>query len=107
VWHALLAVLLEKDLGQPVTVVNRTGGGGSGSGHTAGATAAPDGYTTTIITIELIMMHWMGLAKITYSDFKAVALVNVDPPGVTVKAECTLEDDQGVVGLCQGQSWET
>ena len=82
----MLAVLLEKDLGQPVTVVNRTGGGGA-VGHTAGATAAPDGYTTTIITIELIMMHWMGLAKITYSDFKAVALVNVDPPGVTVKAD--------------------
>src|SRR5512137_1090230 len=48
----MLAVLLEKDLGQPVTVVNRTGGGGA-VGHTAGATAAPDGYTTTIITIEL------------------------------------------------------
>ncbi len=82
----ILAVLLEKDLGQPVTVVNRTGGGGA-VGHTAGATAAPDGYTTTIITIELIMMHWMGLAKITHSDFKPVGLVNVDPAGVNVKAD--------------------
>ena len=38
----MLAVLLEKELGQPVTVVNRTGGGGM-LGHNAGATAAPDG----------------------------------------------------------------
>lgn len=82
----MLAVLLEKDLGQPVTVVNRTGGGGA-VGHTAGATAAPDGYNITIITIELIMMHWMGLAKITHSDYKPVGLVNVDPAGVNVKAD--------------------
>lgn len=82
----MLAVLLEKDLGQPVTVVNRTGGGGA-VGHTAGATAAPDGYTTTIITVEITMMHWMGLAKVTYKDFKPVALINFDPAGVNVRAD--------------------
>ena len=58
----MLAVLLEKDLGQPVTVVNRTGGGGA-VGHTAGSTAAPDGHTITIVTVEIIMMHWMGLGQ--------------------------------------------
>ncbi len=82
----MLAVLLEKDLGQPVTVVNRTGGGGA-VGHTAGSTAAPDGHTITIVTVEITMMHWMGLAKVTYSDFKPVALVNVDAAGVSVKAD--------------------
>ncbi|MGQ9695557.1 MAG: tripartite tricarboxylate transporter substrate binding protein [Thermodesulfobacteriota bacterium] len=90
----MLAVLLEKDLGQPVTVVNRTGGGGA-VGHTAGATAAADGYTMTIITVEITMMHWMGLAKVTYKDFKPVALINFDPAGVNVKADApwaTLKD---------------
>lgn len=82
----MLAVLLEKDLGQPVTVVNRTGGGGA-VGHTAGATAAPDGYTLTIVTVEIAMMHWMGLAKVTYKDFKPVGLVNLDPAGVNVRAD--------------------
>ncbi|RPJ11009.1 MAG: tripartite tricarboxylate transporter substrate binding protein [Deltaproteobacteria bacterium] len=82
----MLAILLEKDLGQPVTVVNRTGGGGA-VGHTAGATAAPDGHTITIVTVEIIMMHWMGLAKVNYKDFKPVGLVNVDPAGVNVKAD--------------------
>ncbi len=82
----MLAVLLEKDLGQPITVVNRTGGGGA-VGHTAGATAAPDGYTMTMVTVEIAMMHWMGLAKVTYKDFKPVGLVNLDPAGVNVRAD--------------------
>ena len=41
----MVGILLEKELGQPVTVVNRTGGSGA-VGHTAGATAAPDGHTS-------------------------------------------------------------
>lgn len=90
----MLAVLLEKDLGQPVTVVNRTGGGGA-VGHTAGATAAPDGYTMTIVTVEITMIHWMGLAKVNYKDFKPVALINFDPAGVNVREDApwmTLKD---------------
>jgi tripartite-type tricarboxylate transporter receptor subunit TctC len=82
----MLAVLLERDLGQPVTVVNRTGGGGA-VGHTAGSIAAPDGHTITIVTVEIVMMHWMGLAKVNYTDFKPVALVNMDAAGVSVKAD--------------------
>jgi tripartite-type tricarboxylate transporter receptor subunit TctC len=82
----MLAVLLEKDLGQPVTVVNRTGGGGA-VGHTAGSTAALDGHTITIVTVEIIMMHWMGLAKVNYADFKPVALVNADAAGVSVRTD--------------------
>lgn len=81
----MVAVLLEKELGQPVTVVNRTGGSGA-VGHTAGGTAAPDGYTITIVTVELTMMHWMGLTPITYKEFTPVALLNIDPAGVQVAA---------------------
>src|SRR5512147_1820262 len=85
----MVAVLLEKELGQPVTVVNRTGGGGM-LGHTAGATAAPDGQTITMATTELAMAHWMDLTYLrqipTYRDFTPVALLNVDPAGVQVAA---------------------
>jgi len=82
----MLGVLMEKDLGQPVNVVNRTGGSGA-VGHTAGATAPPDGYTMTITTVEITMMHWMGLAQLTYKDIRGVALVNIDPAGVNVKID--------------------
>ncbi len=81
----MVAVLLEKELGQPVTVVNRTGGSGA-VGHTAGATAAPDGYTITIVTVELAMMHWMGLTPLTYREFTPAILLNIDPAGVQVAA---------------------
>ncbi len=81
----MVGVLLEKELGQPVTVVNRTGGSGA-VGHTAGATAAPDGHTITIVTVELAMMHWMELTPLTYKEFTPVALLNIDAAGVQVAA---------------------
>lgn len=81
----IVATLLERELGQPVTVVNRTGGSGA-VGHTAGATAAPDGYTITIITIEITQMHWQGLVPVTYKDYTPAALLNIDPAGVQVAA---------------------
>jgi tripartite-type tricarboxylate transporter receptor subunit TctC len=82
----MIAVLMEKDLGQPVNVVNRTGGSGA-VGHTAGATAAPDGYTMCITTVEITMMHWMGLAQINYKDIKGVSLLNFDPAGINVRTD--------------------
>lgn len=82
----ILATVLEKDLGQSVSVVNRTGGGGA-VGHTAGATARPDGYTITMATVEITMMHWMGLAQVDHTAYDTVALVNFDPAGVTVRQD--------------------
>lgn len=82
----IVAAVMEKDLRQPVTVVNRTGGGGA-VGHTAGATAVPDGYTICLSTTELSMMHWMGLAQITYKDMKPVARLATNPAGVNVRAD--------------------
>jgi len=81
----MLAVLMEKDLGQPVNVVNRVGGSGA-VGHTAAATAIADGYTMCITTVELTMMHWLGLAQVNVKDVRGVALVNMDPAGVNVAA---------------------
>jgi len=43
----MVAVLLEKEFGQPVIVVNRTGGGGM-LGHTIGATAQNQRVTTML-----------------------------------------------------------
>ncbi len=84
----MVGTLLEKEFGQPVNVVNRTGGGGA-VGHTAGATADPDGYTFTIVTVEIAMMHWMGLAQVGPKDFTPIGQVNFDAAGVQVKADAT------------------
>ncbi|MDB5805734.1 MAG: transporter substrate-binding protein [Betaproteobacteria bacterium] len=82
----IIGSLLEKDLGQPVNVINRTGGNGV-VGHNAISTAAPDGYTIGMVTVELVMMHWAGLTQMTYKDFNPIGLVNIDASGITVKAD--------------------
>jgi tripartite-type tricarboxylate transporter receptor subunit TctC len=82
----IVASLLEKDLGQPVNVINRTGGSGV-VGHQAIASAAPDGYTLGIITVEIAMMHWQGLTDLTPRSYTPLALMNEDPPGLQVKAD--------------------
>jgi tripartite-type tricarboxylate transporter receptor subunit TctC len=78
--------LLEKEFGQPVNVINRTGGSGV-VGHAAIAGAAPDGYTIGIITVEIAMMHWAGLTELTPKNYTPLALMNEDPPGIHVKAD--------------------
>jgi tripartite-type tricarboxylate transporter receptor subunit TctC len=77
---------LEKDLGQPVNVVNRTGGNGV-VGHSAIAQAAPDGYTIGLITVEIVMLHWQGLTELTSASYQPLALVNADPAGFQVRAD--------------------
>jgi tripartite-type tricarboxylate transporter receptor subunit TctC len=80
------AAVLEKELGQPVNVVNRTGGSGV-VGHSAIASAPPDGYTIGMITVEITMMHWQGLTELGPQSYTPLALVNADPAGFTVRAD--------------------
>ncbi len=82
----IIGSLLEKDLGQPVTVVNRTGGSGV-VGHAAIASAQPDGYTIGLATVEIGMMHWQGLTDLTSASYTPIGLVNADPAGVQVRAD--------------------
>jgi tripartite-type tricarboxylate transporter receptor subunit TctC len=81
----IIGALLEKELGQPVNVVNRAGGNGV-VGHQAIASARPDGYTLGLITVEISMMHHQGLTKLSPKDFTPLGLMNVDPAAVTVSA---------------------
>jgi tripartite-type tricarboxylate transporter receptor subunit TctC len=82
----IIGTLMEKELGQPVNVVNRTGGSGV-VGHSAIAQAAPDGYTIGLITVEIGMMHWQGLTELTGASYTPIGLVNADPAGVQVAAD--------------------
>src|SRR3978361_2227522 len=59
----IVAALLEKDLGQPFNVVNRTGGSGV-VGHSAIASAQPDGYTIGMLTVEISRVHGPGATRL-------------------------------------------
>lgn len=81
----IVGSLLEREFGQPVNVVNRTGGSGV-VGHAGIASAPADGYTIGMLTVEISMMHWQGLTELTPSSYTPLGLMNEDPPGVQVSA---------------------
>src|SRR4051812_43425096 len=92
----IIASLLERELKQPFNVVNRTGGNGV-VGHSAIATAAPDGYTIGLATVEIAMMHWQGLTELKYSLYTPIALVNLVPAGFQVRADSNYKNINDVL----------
>lgn len=78
-------VLLEKELGVPINVINR--GGGSGiPGHTAIANAKPDGYTIGVMTNDISLYKPQGLAELTHMDLRPLGRVTRIAAGVNVIA---------------------
>ncbi|RYF78991.1 MAG: tripartite tricarboxylate transporter substrate binding protein, partial [Comamonadaceae bacterium] len=49
--------------------------------------ARPDGYKLAVLTVELLTLPHLGLAKFKYDDFQHIAQLNADPAAVTVKAD--------------------
>jgi len=92
----ILGSLMEKELGQPVNVVNRTGGSGV-VGHAAIAAAPPDGYTVGLATVEIGMMHWQGLTELSGASYTPIGLVNADPAGVQVRADAPYKTVQDLL----------
>lgn len=86
-----VAALLEQELGVPVNVVNATGGAGV-TGHTRGALARPDGYTLTMVTVEIDMLHWRGLTNISHRDYQPVGLLNRDAAALFVRSDSPWEN---------------
>lgn len=82
-----LAFHLEQELGVPVNVINATGGKGV-TGHSRGLRASPDGYTITVVTLELNMLPWsMAGVDFTHSNFIPLASVNEDAAALFVRRQ--------------------
>lgn len=77
---------LQKEFDNPFVVVNKTGGSGA-VGHSAGATAKPDGHTILMGTFELSTMHWMGITDLTYENYTHLMQLNADAAAIIVKAD--------------------
>jgi len=92
----IIGSLMEKELGQPVNVVNRTGGSGV-VGHAAIASAPADGYTIGLATVEIGMMHWQGLTELSGASYTPIGLVNADPAGIQVRADAPYKNVQDLL----------
>jgi tripartite-type tricarboxylate transporter receptor subunit TctC len=86
-----VAELLKHELGQPVNVINATGGQGV-TGHDRGARARPDGYTLLMMTVEINMLHWQGLTDLTYRDFRPLMMINRDAAALFVRQDAPWTD---------------
>ena len=87
----VLASEMEKELGQPVNVVNRTGGSGV-VGHAEISASAADGYTIGLATAEFISYYWTGVAEFTFEDVTPIGLVNFDPGAFSVGSDSEWQD---------------
>lgn len=81
-----IAELLSKEVGQPVNVVNKTGGDGA-IGHSFGANAKPDGYTICNVTFELGSLKYLGYSDISPANFIPVVQYNDNAAAVIVKSD--------------------
>lgn len=95
-----MADQLQRELGKPCVVVNRTGGSGA-VGHSAGALAKPDGHTITMITSELNTMHWMGITDLTWEIYEPLLQMNADAAAILVKADSPWKTVQDFVQAVQ------
>jgi tripartite-type tricarboxylate transporter receptor subunit TctC len=89
----LLAIDLQKRLGQPVVAENKPGAGGS-LGADIVAKSAPDGYTLVMGNIGSHAMNVGVYPKLPYNpvkDFESVAMVAVTPSLMTVSADLPIK----------------
>ncbi len=88
-----LARFLERDLGQPVAVINRAGAGGE-IGFTELARARPDGYTIGFINTPSIVTIPIErqAARFRLDDFAPMANVVDDPGSFFVNADSPLKN---------------
>jgi tripartite-type tricarboxylate transporter receptor subunit TctC len=80
-----LAASAEKFLGQPITIINKAGGGGA-VGWAEVAKARPDGYKITMFAPNIVNLSVMGLSPVGIDDFEPICMVNNDP-GVIIVAK--------------------
>lgn len=82
----VLAQAAEKGLKVPIVPINKPGAGGA-VGVAAIASSRPDGYTIGWITGSLLTATNMGNVTFDYQALDYIALVNLEPTAVVVRAD--------------------
>jgi len=96
----IFAVGFEEAMGQPINVVNRTGGSGV-VGHSAITMGQPDGYTLGACTSEITYFDTIGIADITPDSYDLISRLAIIPAGVTVAADSPYETVSDVIAAAK------
>ena len=104
----LFAVSAQKFLGQPVVVVNKTGGSGM-IGAAAVATAKPDGYNLLVGHTDLSCVVEYDLAegrkpKVTKDQFISLGALTLSPPLIIVAADSPWNSINDLAKACKSKS---
>lgn len=91
----LLAREMEKEISQPISVINQAQGGGV-VGMTTYVNAEPDGYTLGQLS-PFAQYKLLGQADFTSDSFTPIAMVNMDPAAVTVAKGSDLADLTAII----------
>jgi tripartite-type tricarboxylate transporter receptor subunit TctC len=98
-----IARFMERDLGQPVVVLNRPGAGGE-IGFSELARARPDGYTIGFInTPTIVTIPIERRARFKLDDFALIANIVDDPGGMWVLTDSPIRDFQGLLAAARAQ----
>ena len=96
-----IARFMEKDLGQPVVVLNRPGAGGE-IGFSELARARPDGYTIGFInTPSIVTVPIERQARFKLDDFSLIANIVDDPGGLWVLHGSPIRDFAGLLAAAR------
>ncbi len=101
--HRNLAEPLGRELGQPVIIENRPGGNGV-IGTEAGARAAADGHTWTVLSVTNGALNTYTVRRLPYDplkDFASIGYVADNPYVLAVKADHPARDLRGLIELAR------
>jgi tripartite-type tricarboxylate transporter receptor subunit TctC len=101
--HRNLAEPLGRELGVPVIIENRPGGNGV-VGTEAGARAAPDGLTWTVLSVTNGALNTYTVRRLPYDplkDFASIGYVADNPYVLAVKADHPARDLRGLIELAK------
>ncbi|MCL4439602.1 MAG: tripartite tricarboxylate transporter substrate binding protein [Firmicutes bacterium] len=98
-----MAGILEKSLGQPVAVVNKTGGSGT-QVLTELAAASPDGYTIATASAPLIFLFARKEIPMKPDDFTYLANIDTEPSSLMVKADSPYKTFEDFIQAAKAQA---
>ncbi|GFN21909.1 ABC transporter substrate-binding protein [Thermanaeromonas sp. C210] len=86
-----VAELASKELGQPISVVNRTGAGGA-VGYSYVKEQKPDGYSIVWNSNSINTAYHAGNMNFNYTAFSGVAELTTEPVSIAVRADAPWKD---------------